>query len=258
MDAIVSDLVAEQAQVDTLLDALTEHDWDRRAATCDWTFKDELLHLAAFDWAAMQMMAGAAPDVKTLADAEFGHDEVHRVTRYRDRPGAEVLAFWRRTRSRMVVAFLDQDPRARIPWAPGLPMSARSLASARLMELWAHSVDLNDALGVEPVVRDRIAHTLFLSWQARPNAYRINGLELPGTPVRVEVTLPSGAVWARGEEDAADTIRGTARDWALVAVRRRVWQDTGLAVVGDEARRYATIVQTFAGDASPAPVPFAG
>jgi hypothetical protein len=29
--------------------------------------------------------------------------------------------------------------------------------------------------------------------------------------------------------------------------------DTGLKVVGDEARRFATIVQTFAGEASSAP-----
>ncbi|HEY0189447.1 MAG TPA: TIGR03084 family metal-binding protein [Cellulomonas sp.] len=257
MEQIVTDLIAEQAQVDVLMEGFTAADWDRQAATCDWTFKDELLHIAAFDWAAIQMMAGVAADVTVVADAEFGHDEVHRVTRYRDRPGAEVLAFWRRTRSRLDCAFLDQDPKARIPWAPGLPMSARSLASARLMELWAHSVDLYDALGIEPVVRDRIAHTLFLSWQARPNAYRINGLELPATPVRVEVTLPSGELWARGEPDAADRITGTARDWALVAVRRRVWQDTDLVVVGDEARRYATIVQTFAGEASPPPVPYA-
>ncbi len=252
MTEVVLDLVAEQAQVDTLVADLTEEQWLAPAATCEWTFKDELLHIAAFDWAAIRLMAGGAENVLVLADATFGHDEVHHVTRFQHLSGAEVLAHWREIRTRLDCAFLDKDPKERVPWAPGLPMSAKSLVSARLMELWAHSVDLYDALGLEPVVKERIAHTLFLSWQARPNAYRINGAELPGTPVRLELTMPSGALWAKGEPDAADVIRGTAADWALVAVRRRRWQDTALEVVGDEARRYATFVQAFAGQAASA------
>lgn len=254
MERVVLDLIAEQAQVDTLLDGLAEQDWDQRAATCDWTFKDELLHIAAFDWAAIELIHGNGASVNELADANFGHDEAHRVTAYRDRAGGDVLDWWRATRSRLAVAVLDADPKARVPWAAGAaPMSVRSLATARLMELWAHSVDLYDALGLAPVVTDRIAHTLFLTWQARPHAYRINGLELPDTPVRLELTLPSGVVWARGEEGAEQRITGSARDWALVGVRRRHWADTGLEVVGDEARRYASVVQAFAGEAATPP-----
>ena len=36
-----------------------------------------------------------------------------------------------------------------------------------------------------------------------------------------------------------------------MAIRRRNWMDTGLEVVGDEARTYAGIVQTYAGPADP-------
>ncbi len=257
MSGIVDDLVAEQAAVDVLLDPLTEEQWDAPAATCAWTLKEELLHIAAFDWAATRLLVAAgegdtSTDVTALADANFGHDDQHRVTRFSHLPGAEVLDRWRELRSRLVTALLDADPKARVPWAPGLPMAARSLASARHMELWAHSVDLTDALGRAPITSDRIASTLFLSWQARPNAYRINDLELPATPVRLELTMPSGAPWAKGEPDAADVVRGAALDWALVATRRRRWQDTGLEVVGDEARRYADVVQSFAGAAAQA------
>lgn len=253
METVVRDLVAEQSQVDVLLDNLTDEQWESPAATCAWTIKDELLHIAAFDWAAVQLMQGAAENVVVLADAHFGHDEVHHVTRYQHLSGSEVLGHWRTIRTQLDAAFLAADPRARVPWAPGLPMSTRSLASARLMELWAHSVDLYDALGLDVVVKDRIVHTLFLSWQARPNAYRINGLEMPDTPVRLEITLPSGELWTRGEETAAEVIRGSARDWALVATRRRRRQDTDLTIVGPEAHRYADVVQTFAGEAAAPP-----
>jgi uncharacterized protein (TIGR03084 family) len=253
MKDILNDLIAEQAQVDLLVADLTEEQWESPSANCEWTIKQELQHIGEFDYAAVRMLGGGYTCVNEVADVEFGHDAIYTPTALAHLSGAESLAWWREQRTRMVVAFLDTEPRARVPWAPGLPMSAKSLASARLMELWAHSVDIADALGVEPVVKDRITSTLFLSWQARPNAYRINGLELPDTPLYLEVTLPSGATWAKGDPDATNQIRGSARDWALVAVRRRNWMDTGLEVVGDEARRFAGIVQTFAGEASPVP-----
>ncbi|MCG2800230.1 MAG: TIGR03084 family metal-binding protein [Cellulomonas sp.] len=253
MADLLGDLAAEQAQVDVLLDDLSPEQWEMPAATCAWTFKEELLHIAAFDWAAVELVNGRGATVTEVADASFGHDEMHRVTAYTHLTGREVLTGWRTVRSRLVTAFAAADPKQRVPWAPGLPMAAKSLVSARLMELWAHSVDLYDALGREPVVKDRIASTLFLSWQARPNAYRINGLELPDTPLYLDVTLPSGAHWTKGDPEAADRITGTARDWALVAVRRRRWQDTDLVIVGDEAHRFADVVQTFAGEAAAPP-----
>lgn len=251
MKTIVNDLIAEQAQTDLLVADLSADVWESPSANCEWTIKEEMQHIAAFDYAAVKMLGGGFADVTEVADAEFGHDAIYTPTAYAHLSGAETLAWWREQRTRLDVAFLDSDPKARVPWAPGLPMSAKSLASARLMELWAHSVDISDALGVEPVVKERITSVLFLSWQARPNAYRINGVELPATPLYLELTLPSGAIWAKGDAAAADVIRGSAKDWALVAVRRRNWMDTGLEVVGHEARRFASIVQTFAGEASP-------
>jgi uncharacterized protein (TIGR03084 family) len=250
MRDIVNDLIAEQAQSDLLVADLTEQVWNSPSAHCEWTIKQELAHISGFDYAAVKMLGGGYSCVNEVADVEFGHDAIYTPTAFGHLSGAETLAWWREQRTRMDVAFLDSDPKARVPWAPGLPMSARSLASARLMELWAHCVDIGDALGVEPVVKERITSVLFLSWQARPNAYRINGLTMPDTPLYLEITLPSGTLWTRGDPDAADVIRGTAKDWALTAVRRRNWMDTDLEVVGEEARRFATIVQTFAGEAS--------
>ncbi|MCI1675407.1 MAG: TIGR03084 family metal-binding protein [Ancrocorticia sp.] len=253
MKAIVTDLIAEQACVDTLVADFTPKDWDRPAAHTQWTFKDTLLHIAAFDYAAIQMMLGTAENVQVFADPFFHHNEIHQVMRFRDLPGAEVLNRWRRIRSRMDVMMLDKNPKDRVPWAPGLPMAARSLASARLMELWAHSLDITDALGIDPPVYDRISATLFLSWQARPNAYHINGFDMPETPIYLEVTLPSGTVWAKGDPNAENRITGSAKQWAQVAVRRRNWMDTSLEVHGAEARRYASIVQAFAGEAAACP-----
>ena len=256
MKAIANDLIAEQALVDVLLADLTEKEWMLPLPGCaPWDIRDAVFHIAFFDYAANKLMRGEAEDLVTLADAEAGQDKDYRPTAFYHLSGREALQWWREERTRLAAAFFNMNPKDRIPWAPGMPMSARSLCSARLMELWAHSVDIYDALGKDVEVRDRIDSTLFLSWQARAFAYRINGFEMPDTPLYLELTLPSGKLWSRGEPDAANVIKGSAKDWALVSVRRRNWMDTGLTVIGDEARRYASIVQTYAGAADAAPAP---
>jgi uncharacterized protein (TIGR03084 family) len=254
MKAILNDLLAEQALVDTLVSDLTEEQWLMPLPNAEmWNIKDAIIHIAFYDYAANKLMKGEAEDLVTLAQAESGQDKYVRATAFHHLTGAEVLSWWREERTRMASTFYEKNPKDRIPWAPGLPMSAKSLASARLMELWAHSVDIYDALGMDPVVKERITSTLFLSWQARPNAYRINNLEMPETPMYLELTLPSGEIWAKGDPEAENTIKGSAKEWALVAIRRRNWMDTELEVVGEEARRYAAIVQTYAGWADEAP-----
>ncbi|MBP3540041.1 MAG: TIGR03084 family protein, partial [Oscillospiraceae bacterium] len=72
-------------------------------------------------------------------------------------------------------------------------------------------------------------------------------------PMYLELTLPSGEKWIKGEPNEENYIKGSAKDWAMVSVRRRHWMDTELEVVGDEARRYANVVQCYAGAADPLP-----
>lgn len=141
---------------------------------------------------------------------------------------------------------MKTDPKARIPWF-GPPMGARAFATARFMETWAHGLDCYDAAGVEPVDTDRLRHVAMIAYLAMPYAYTVNGLEVTSTPIRIELVLPSGETWSRGSDDADNIIRGTASEFCRVAVRRRHWKDTKLEVVGDEARRYIEIAQTYAG-----------
>lgn len=255
MKDILNGFIAEQSLVDALVNDLTDEQWQTPLPDVEmWNIKDAIIHIAFFDYAATKLIAGEAEDLVALSQAESGEDQYVRATKFHHLTGPEVLSWWREVRTRLVNQLYDKNPKDRVPWAPGLPMSAKSLASARLMELWAHSVDIYDALGIDPVVKDRITSTLFLSWQARPNAYRINNLEMPDTPMYLELTLPSGELWAKGDPGAQNYIKGSAKEWALVAIRRRNWMDTELEVVGEEARRYASIVQTYAGWADPAPL----
>ncbi|MBR3257920.1 MAG: TIGR03084 family protein [Eggerthellaceae bacterium] len=252
----LGDLIAEQATVDALVQDFSEEDWNRMASFCThWKLKDVIAHLGHFDYCAAELLQGRGANVTEVSQAFSASDEECRLAVWQGKSGKEILAWWRMQRTIMNAAFMEGGPKGRVPWAPGIPpMSNRSLVSARLMELWAHSVDIYDALGLEPVVKDRIASTLFLSWQGRPNMYAVNGLKFnPEIPMYLELTLPSGEIWTKGDASSPSYIKGTARDWALVSIRRRNWMDTDLEVVGEEARIYAGIVQTYAGPADAAP-----
>jgi len=128
-------------------------------------------------------------------------------------------------------------------------MGARAFATARLMETWAHGIDCYDAMNLAPIDTDRLRHVAFMGYQARPYAYSVHGLSSPEKPLRLELTLPSGAAWLHGPEGVEDIISGTESDFCRVAVQRRHWKDTSLKIKGSEALRFIEIAQTYAGPA---------
>jgi uncharacterized protein (TIGR03084 family) len=165
------------------------------------------------------------------------------VLRGRRRSGAEVLAWWKRTQVAEREVLLETDPRARVPW--GLGMRPRSFATARLMETWAHSLDVHDALGTTPVDTDRLAHVAWIAVNAIPYACSVAGVEPPAVPIRVELRLPSGATWTSGPESAADRITGSAAEFCRVFVQRRPASATALAAEGEGAARAVRVARSF-------------
>ena len=114
--------------------------------------------------------------------------------------------------------FLALDPNVRVPW--GIGMRPPSFVTARLMETWAHGLDVCAALGVEPDDTDRLAHVAWLATRALPYAYTVAGREPPAEPLRVELTLPSGAPWTMGPSRRANRITGPAGEYCRVFVHR--------------------------------------
>ncbi len=82
-------------------------------------------------------------------------------------------------------------PRGPLPWF-GPPMAAASTATARLMETWAHGLDIADTLGVTRPPTDRLRHIARIGVRARDFAYATHGLTPPAEPFRVELTAPGG------------------------------------------------------------------
>lgn len=228
MQGIVADLRDEQAALDGLLVGLTRSQWSALTPAVGWDVRDSVTHLAVIDELALECVEGrGASALADLAGAD--PDEVTR--RQCDRglglEPEQMLRWWRTGRERLNDALLAVDPAARIPWGAG-PMAARSFATARLMECWAHGLDCFAAVGVRPVDTARLRHVCHLAYRALPYAFAVQGRKMsaPLDELRIDVIGPHGESWQSGPATASQRITGEAGEWARVAVQRLRLADT--------------------------------
>lgn len=246
LEAVLADLTAEGDELDSLVAPLS--DWSVPTPAAGWTIAHQIAHLAWTDEVALLAATDpaafhaevekATPRAATFVDeaAEAGATDSPPV----------LLSRWRAGRSGLVDVLRDLPASTKLPWF-GPPMSATSMASARLMETWAHGLDVADALGVTRLPTARLAHVVRLGFRTRDFAFFMNGLEPPSTPVRVELSAPGGEVWTFGPDDAPQSITGPALDFALRVTQRRHRADLALVADGPDADRWLDIAQAFAG-----------
>jgi len=251
MKEICRDLEAEYEDLDKLVKGLDETQWGRAVPFGGWTIKDEISHLAYFDRAAYFSAAdleafnkNVEEMVEGFVDFDQMHDKVNKEGN--DMDPDQLLAWWRKERGRLLSAYAGLDPKVRLPWY-GPPMSARSSATARLMETWAHGQDIADALCVIRTPTDRLRHIAHIGVSTFTWSFKNRQMDVPETKVRVELEAPSGARWDWGPEDAPDRVTGPALDFCLVAVKRRHPGDTTLDIRGKIASQWMDIIQAFAG-----------
>ena len=134
----------------------------------------------------------------------------------------------------------------KLPWF-GPPMSAASMATARLMETWAHGLDVADALGVKRPATARLRSIAHIGVRTRDFAFAINGLTPPAEPFRVELRAPDGSTWTWGPDDAAQRVTGSAEDFCMLVTQRRPRAALDVTAEGADAQRWLTIAQAFAG-----------
>jgi len=125
------------------------------------------------------------------------------------------------------------------------------MATARLMETWAHGLDVADALGVTRPASERLRSIAHLGVRTRDYAFVVNNLAPPAEPFLVELRGPGGDTWSWGPPDAAQRVTGPAEDFCFLVTQRRPLRSLGLTAHGPDARRWLEIAQAFAGPPGP-------
>lgn len=252
LEALLDDLLAEGESLDSLVAPLD--DWSTPTPAEGWTIAHQIAHLTWTDDASIlaatdprgfqALVALALKDPTGFVDAgafEIAED-----------PG--LLERWRTSRSSLAAALAAVPAGTKLQWF-GPPMSPMSMATARLMETWAHGQDVADAVGVVRSPTSRLRHVAHISIRTRDFAYQIRGLTPPASPIYVELTAPDASTWTWGPPDAPQRVTGPALDFCLLATQRRHRSDTALQAVGPDADQWLNLAQAFAGLPGPGRAP---
>ncbi|MCP2250168.1 TIGR03084 family metal-binding protein [Lentzea aerocolonigenes] len=234
---LLADLDAESRDLDELVAGAP--DWTLATPAEGWTIGHQIGHLMWTDKAAILAIA----DPEAFRAQPLTADLV-------DRTAAEaaalpdLLELWRASRSALHEHLAGAH--GKIVWF-GPPMSPASMATARLMETWAHGQDVADALGVVREPTARIRHVCHIGVRTMGFAFLLNGLAVPEAEVRVELTGPGGESWTWGPEGAENRVSGPALDFSWLVTQRRNRKELAVEAVGPVAEAWVPIAQAFAG-----------
>lgn len=255
LDELLADLQAESALLRSMVGSAGPEALDLATPAVGWTIAHQLAHLTWTDEMSTSAIASVVTSVEAPQDwhaalaaavsspATFVDDGAAALVAANPR---DLMTRWDRGRAALADALRATPDDVRIPWF-GPSMKATSLVTARIMETWAHGLDVGAALGVAPEPTDRVRHVCHLGIATRGFVYAARGLPAPQDPVLVTLTAPSGATWTWGDPGAIHRIAGAAWEFAQVAVRRLHPDDTSLVATPGPAREWLGIVQAFAG-----------
>jgi uncharacterized protein (TIGR03084 family) len=250
--SLLTELGDESAELDALVADRPATEWARPTPAPGWTIAHQVAHLAWTDHVALL----AATD----ADAFYGTVSVtvEDPAGFVDRgaaeflaPHAELLRRWRAGRAELARALAAAPAGDRLPWY-GTRMSPASMATARIMETWAHGQDVADALGARRTPTARLRHIAHLGTRTLGHSFTTHGRAAPDEPVRVELVAPPGvgeepAVWTYGPAGATNLVTGPALDFCLLVTQRRHRSDLALVATGPVADEWLDLAQAFAG-----------
>lgn len=252
-------LLDEYRSLDALCTTLGASQWGAASAFYGWSAWDEIAHLCYFDETGLLAVTDPvafAWVARALLERTDRGEEISAIARYRfgHLEGPALTAFWRSRYEPLVQALCALDPKARLPWY-GPSMSARSFATARLMETWAHGQDIWDVLCRPRPPGAGLRHIAHLGVTTYGWTFVNRGLPVPVPVPFVELHGPGGAVWTWGEPSTTDFVRGPAQDFCLVVTQRRHVDDTALQLGGESAHQWLGIAQCFAGPPADGPPP---
>ena len=255
---MLADLEAESADLDRLVADLPPPRWEEPTPSAGWTIAHQIAHLAWTDNASVLAATDPGRYNEHLAEALADPSSfVDRGAREWLAPPVALLKTWRDGRTVLLDALRALPPGARIFWY-GNMMSAASMATARIMETWAHGLDVADTLGVTREPTARLRHIAHLGHRTIGHAFTAHERPEPTEPVAFVLTAPDGSLWTYGDPSVENRVTGPALDLCLLVTQRRHRADLALAATGPVADEWLDVAQAFAGPPGTGREPTAG
>lgn len=257
LSAISRDLRSEAEALRLVLHTFTDSQWHMPTAFKSWTTWDVLVHLYLSDYMALATLRDPAEfnlilnDLRSEPGSEYAKRKLITLQEKRD-PG-KFLKKWYGTLLQLCDAFQQADPETRFQWVGPL-MKARTLATARQMEIWAHGWEVYDLLHLTREHNDSVKNIADLGVRTYKWTFSNRGIENLRPRPLVKLIAPSGAIWEWDSPAQDDLIEGTALEFCQVVTQVRNVGDTQLNISGSNAMQWMQLAQCFAGPPSDPPL----
>jgi enediyne biosynthesis protein E11 len=249
---VFADLIAEGDALDAVVAGLEPGQWALPTPAPGWTIAHQIAHLASVS----RIAGAAASDPEAFkaqisgAAQDFDAAVAALLAPYLASSPEELLGRWRAERAAATEALAAVPGDQVVPWL-ARPLPPAVLASAGIMELFAHGQDIIDAVGANRQYTDRIGHLVAFAVRTWDFGYLARGLTPPEREFRFEITAPSGTRWEFGPADASQKVSGPAVDFCFLVTRRRHREDLAIVAEGAEANHWLDIAQAYRGSPGP-------
>lgn len=243
------DLLEEGQELKTLLESLTDAEWNAPTPFKDWTVNKVVQHLHGADCAAVMSLTEPDKFKEMLTKpAEISSTMNPTIE------GKALFDRWWSYFSEMASQLGASDPKRRCPWF-GPDMGVMMFTTARQMETWAHAHDIYDLKKIKRTNTDRIKNIAEIGVRTYGWTFANRKQEPPGPAPYVKLTSPSGALWEWNEVSQDNIVEGSAVDFCHVVTQGRNIADVDLQVSGEPATAWMAIAQCFAGPPETPPAP---
>lgn len=241
---VIADLEAEQDAIEAMVAPLSAGELQQPSSAAGWSISDVLLHLAQSEESVVAAITGDPVRTPFPVEGNTTDEIIENWVRAERGDPIETRDRWRQARRMSVDALRNADPETRYPWIAAT-LRPGALATTRLAEHWAHSLDIAEPLGADHPDTDRLRHIAWLGHRTLPYGFELAGE--PAQPVYAELTAPDGSTWTYGESDAPSRIVGAASDFCRVGAQRLKPEESGLVASGPYGDAALKVLRNYTG-----------
>ena len=218
MQDILSNLVAEQQLLDQYLQSIPVRNWNTKTTFKNWDITAHVSYLSAMEDLGYNALKKKGSDFnKYKGPKGLEKFEKEAIAKGKDMRPQDVIEWWRISRASVIETLAKCSPGKKLTWWKN-EIDCRTFAVTKLAETWAHSLDVYESMNKDYEDTTRIEHVALYGWLNAEHATKLNKSKFQD--LRIELIGPEYKAWQFGDENAKNSIKGSASDWCRVVTGR--------------------------------------
>ena len=218
MQDILSNLVAEQQLLDQYLQSIPVRNWNTKTTFKNWDITAHVSYLSAMEDLGYNALKKKGSDFnKYKGPKGLEKFEKEAIAKGKDMRPQDVIEWWRISRASVIETLAKCSPGKKLTWWKN-EIDCRAFAVTKLAETWAHSLDVYESMNKDYEDTVRIEHVALYGWLNAEHATKLNKSKFED--LRIELIGPEYKAGQFGDENAENSIKGSASDWCRVVTGR--------------------------------------